>query len=702
MYNFQGIYCTDGEARDHSRISLSALDDMIWMASNGGRPTNVSHDIHKFAGWTIVNGLYMSHELSYVIGNTYIPESAEEKRMMLERRAAFFYYTMIENIEKYEQAFVEELVKRDIYNKEGKGKLLYNGIVLYGYAGITYRAFPILKDLIDDDGLVLLEALLEHFDYLGQGVFKCKHNFLTVLLHSFFRRRFSIHNNYNFGFLDKLFDVYNTGNHNVKIRLEDNLVGYAPSWQQCFEYEYWYGPKYNNDIENIPEGLVRYESNEVEKLFTDIKSTEFIWQKKDEGKQYQFEMEEVTEAEAPTLEKDTYACRYLHALYNFRDKEFNHFDGAIRCYSFDKMIQRIDTPMDKMGHQADYTKIFRIDGHISLDLWKALITQYLCSNNSVYDYFGIQRPFSRLEKEQQRKKTLQDYVPYLIEKGEGIRLFVSYHDKKQFDTTRCFCNFDSIELNDGQHDAIDFSSLEVKKALCKVGAEINFPQNIKVILVEDKFHTIPQIFHANPDCFEDVNNTMKGIRLLIDQHVRNNDDEVYSFSIGWNMDNRSVSISFMGHVIDLYQWFESFHDIPIAHKDFKKWLELQNVFIHKNGKDSPSPLEAKHIKEDGTLYFQHRHVLKDISINDLKQEPHVGMIAKIETDDKVLIELLNTGKIYFAPLFVVSDALDEKIGKSYFESDYSGVFHETRYILNKAKLISFVWTTAPKKLNIVE
>ena len=155
---------------------------------------------------------------------------------------------------------------------------------------------------------------------------------------------------------------------------------------------------FNEKVENITVEKEKYESDEVEKFYTDIKSTEFIWQKKDDGKQYQFEMEELRDVEAPTLEKNTYACRYLHALYDFNNKEFNHFDGAIRCYDLDSMIKRIDTTMDKMGHQACYTKIFRIDGHISLDLWKALITQYLCSNNSVYDYFGIPRPFPNRKK----------------------------------------------------------------------------------------------------------------------------------------------------------------------------------------------------------------------------------------------------------------------------------------------------------------
>jgi len=638
----------------------------------------------------------MSHELSYVVGNTYIPESKDEKEELQERRLAFFYKYMGEAIQKYKKAFIEELNKHKLYCVDGKGRWLYNGIVLYGYVEILYNAFPELKEHIDDDGLILLEHLLEVFNYCGQGVFKSKHNQLSVVLHSFFRRSYSIYNNYNFGFLDKLFEVYNNGNHSVKVRLDTNLIGYAPSWRQSHEYEFWYGPKYNDDIESIPEGLTRYESDEIDKVYTNIKSTEFIWQKKDDGKQYQFEMEEVTDAEAPTLGKNTYGCRYLHALYDFAHKEFNHFDGAIRCYDLENMIKRIDTPMNQMGHQAEYTKIFRIDGHISLDLWKSLITQYLCSNHSVYDYFGTPRPFSKRQKEKPRGHTLQDYVPYQIDKGDGIRLFISYHNTEGFETNRCFCKYDLIELKDGTYNAIDFSTLEVAKALWKVGAEIEIPIDVKVVLVEDNYHTIPQIFHSNIDCQEDLNKTLEGIRLLVNQHVKNGDDEIYSFSIGWNLEDHSVSISFMGHVFDIYCWLNSFENIPVNHEELKSWLEKQNYYIHKNGKDSPSPLEANHIQNDGILYFQHRHVLKDINMSDLKIDPEVGITAKIQTEDKVLIKLLNEGKIFFAPLFVVSDTKEETTGESYFRSPYSSIFRETRCVLDSVQLISYVWTTKHK------
>ena len=694
----QGIFCTDDVARDGTRFSIGALDEMVWQGSDGGRPSHLSHDAHRPVGWSTAKGLYMSHEGSYVLGSTYIPNDEKEGTWLQSLIKAFSYKTLSESTEPHMTAFEEELTHLGIL-REDIGKFFYNNIALYSYENILYAAFPELKECEDGDGLILLETLFNSFNYKGQGVFISKRNKLAILLHSFFRRSYSICNNYNFGFLEQLFEVYNNGNHSVKVRLEPDFIGFTPSWKQGLEYEYWYGPHYTDDIANIPEGLTRYQSDEIEKVYTNVQSTEFIWQKKDDKNLYQFEMEEVMTAEAPTMDKDTYGCRYLHSLYDLSKGEFCHFDGAIRCYDLEKIMARIETPMDKMGHQAKYTKIFRLDGHVPLSMWKSLITQYLCSNFSVYDYFGIPRPFQE-ESMEKPVKSLQDYVPYPINLGDGIRLFVSYHQEEQYDASRSFCRFDKISLADGQKfDSIDFSAIEVAKALRKVGAGINLPTDVKITRVADNVHNVPYIFHSDTNgCFKEVNNTLEGIRLLVAQHIQNNDDEIYSFTIGWNMDGRSVTVSFMGHVADLHQWLSSFVTIPTKRKDFQKWEEKQNKYIHTIGKDSPLPINAKHIKSDGILYLRHRPIIKDVHIHDAVTNEQGEMYGRIETKDEVLGELWYAGQIHVAPLFMINEVNDMSTGESYCDSLSSMIFHETQYEVKDFEIVSYVWTTHPVDL----
>lgn len=698
MTELQGIFCSDDVARDGTRFSIGALDEMVWQGSDGGRPSNLSHDAHRPIGWSIAKGLYMSHEGSYVIGNTYIPNDENESAWLQSLVKAFSYKTMVEAMAPNMTPFEQELTQLGII-RDDIGKFFYNNIALYTYDNILYAAFPELKNSEDGDGLILLETLLNRFEYKGQGVFIHKRNKLAILLHSFFRRSYSICNNYNFGFLEQLFEVYKSGNHSIKVRLEPNFIGYAPSWRKCHEYEYWYGPHYTDDIANIPDGLTRYQSGNIEKVYTNVQSTEFIWTKKADENLYQFEMEEVMKAEAPTMDKDTYGCRYLHSLYDLSKGEFCHFDGAIRSYDLEKIMTRIETPMDKMGHQAKYTKIFRLDGHLPLSMWKLLITQYLCSNFSVYDYFGIPRPFQE-ELNEKPVKSLQDYVPYPINKGDGIRLFVSYHQEEQYSTPRCFCRFDEITLADGQKFAsIDFSAIEVVKALRKIGVEISLPTGVKITRVADNVHNVPCIFHSDTNgCFKDINKTLDGIRLLVAQHVQNNDDEIYSFTIGWNMNGRSVTVSFMGHVADLRQWLSSFETIPTKRKDFQKWEEKQNKYIHKIGKDSPLPINAKHIVNDGVLYLRHRPIVKDVHIHDAATNERGEMYGRIETKDEVIGELWNAGQIHVAPLFMINGVNDMSTGESYCDSLNSMIFHETQYEVKDFEIVSYVWTTHPVDL----
>lgn len=697
MQKLFGVYCTDEAARDGSMLAVSALDDMIWMGSDGGRPLGVSHDWHRFIGWNMITGLYMSHERSYVVGNSFIPDNKEEYQELCKRRNFFWKGFMQDALDKTIDAFQMELSSADLLDKVGKWH--YNGIALYGYDDILFRAFPILKDVYKD-GMIALDNLLKYFDYLGQGVFSSKKNSFAVVLHPYFRWSQSICNNFNFGFIDKLFEVYNSGNQSVKVALDTSFIGYAPSYIPCHEYEYWHGPKYSEDIAEIKEGVCKYKTDAIDKIYNNIDSTEFVWQKKDDGEKYQFEMEEVMDSAAPTMGEDVYACRYLHAFYDFKSKEFNHFDGAIRAYTLEQILDRLDLSMDKAGHNAKYTKIFRMDGHIGLDLWKSLITQYLCSNRSVYEYFGVPVPFRKPEKTE-RKPSLQDYVPYILKKGDGVRLCVSYGDGISSQLGWSFCNFDIIELEDGEHDVIEFPTVEVVKALKREGALIDIPEDKALVIVEDYCNNIPTIFHGDgADLEQRIKITLRGLKLLVRQHVKNGDKDVYSFSIAWNIEGRSVLLAFMGHVCDIYDWLSSFDGVPIERKGFKKWLDTQNSYIHSHGQDSLNPIHDTHIQSDGVLSLLRRPARKDILMREIKKDGPIGYTATIEVPEekKYIAELLEGNKLQFAMSMQVLSAKEIGTNEDYIHSSKSGIFRECQYRI-EPKMLGFFWTTESRPVS---
>jgi hypothetical protein len=46
--------------------------------------------------------------------------------------------------------------------------------------------------------------------------------------------------------------------------------------------------------------------------------------------------------------------------------------------------------MTEFGRRSNYTKLFRIDGKLTLSDWKSLTTNYLQGNPLIYEYFGIE------------------------------------------------------------------------------------------------------------------------------------------------------------------------------------------------------------------------------------------------------------------------------------------------------------------------
>ena len=142
---------------------------------------------------------------------------------------------------------------------------------------------------------------------------------------------------------------------------------------------------------------------------TILTELEFFW--KSNNELHEFELEEVKDDLAPTL-TDTYGCRYIHSIYNKDNSEFQHFDGAIRSYSTELMSERRDSKMTEFGRKSDYTKLFRVDGKLSLSSWKSLVTNYLQGNPEIYEYFNLPKPsVKQVQPEENEKSPLEKVYP---------------------------------------------------------------------------------------------------------------------------------------------------------------------------------------------------------------------------------------------------------------------------------------------------
>lgn len=690
------IFNSDQVSRDGTRFTISALEDGVWMASVFGIPSNLSHDVHRPVGWAYAKGLYFEPTRVLTVGYFLIAVDEKDIASISKARQAFFANRQNREIAPHADKFKEILGR--LY-KEKEGNWFSCGMVLYGYKDIVLEAFPELANNIsaDKDGLVNLADLLNEFDYLAQGAFRKKGSDLGIIAHPYFRKSFSIYNNFHWKFLDELIALHKREGIASKIRLDLDYLGYAPSYLPAHEFEYWWGPKYNDDIADIQPGLTQHGSDEFERLYYSILRTEFVWTK--EGDLHTLELEEVRDQPAPTL-VDTYACRYVHSIFDKGKKGFNHFDGAIRAYDTELMLERVEKKITEMGRRSRYTKLFRVDGNLPLSDWKSLVTNYLQGNPQIYEYFGLPKPGVQTVADPEIQTPFEKYVPYSMNRGEGVRLYVSYHAKvDEQPHPRFVSSHDEITLEDGPQKAIEFFTIELRKVFQRLGVDLVLPNDCIFIIPEDYYSNIPCIFHGDVKTQQLVDDTVKCLKILLARLVTTSKREVLSTTLAWNIEDKKVVVSVIGHIADLSTWFNSFSRIPVSREDFKSWLTSQAKFIKSNGKGSVCPVLGKVICDDGTLYMKRRPVHEDATISFPDKTDPMRYELSIDEGKEDLANSVNDRKLFIAPTMILKKMLCEKSGQDYIESPYSVVLDDdAKQKLVSCKLISFHWTDKPRPI----
>nr|MDA3844740.1 hypothetical protein [Candidatus Kapabacteria bacterium] len=270
-----GIVNTDQINKYNHKLTISAMDYSVWATCENGVPTNIGHNIHNLIGWSKAVGLYFTPGLTYTIGQFFFAETDEEDKQIRNLGNNYYNKCLTNSIEPYENDFKKLL--GNYYSADGN----FHYIVCAAYIKkeISFNVFPKLKELSEKEknGLIYLSELLESFKYMGQGVFKDKKSDFLIFADPSFRKAFSRFNSFNFEFLDAIVELQKLTNVDIRISIDRDMIGYAPSLLESIEYEYWWGPAYSDDIANIKEGLAHYESDESEKLFNNTIRTEFYW-----------------------------------------------------------------------------------------------------------------------------------------------------------------------------------------------------------------------------------------------------------------------------------------------------------------------------------------------------------------------------------------------------------------------------------------
>ena len=402
MKSQTAVFTTDGVNRQNLLLPLSTLVESmestlakaIEWGMPYGAPANISHDLCRPCGWSEPRGIYIAKDRSRQVGFIHQPETEEEYDRILALRQQFMARTQADQSAPY----TEEIDKRVAKFASDARRFWHGEAAAAVEPGLAERAYPEFflpgSEHVDKDGLVDFAYLTSRARQIHPGVFHEPERDVLLFAHRYFRRSLSLQNSINGYVLGSFTATAQKEGVVARLRLDPNMIGHPGSARSQIELEYWNGPKYDDDIASIPEGVAEHKGSERDRFFSQIDRTQVWWKAAEtrggaDPRQFRtFEIEELVEDECPGLGGNAFGCRYAHAEYDLESKVVSHFDGAIRAYEPEAYFERIERRIDRAGKQADYTKLFRLDGTVSVTSWKRVLTDWYRGNSLVPEYLG--------------------------------------------------------------------------------------------------------------------------------------------------------------------------------------------------------------------------------------------------------------------------------------------------------------------------
>lgn len=660
------LICINSDAvnRYGFMITITALEKSLKEVYDKGMPMLIGHDFHRPIGWILPFGIFIEPKLSRVIASKMVAENGDE---------IFKVQNALQNFlgSKYNERFTDykdEFLKLLNGHLTDEYMVVDSGCVAIVDKGIALKMFSGIFDKSDDIGLINLKDLLSDFDYLGQGIFKNKYSPLALYAHRYFRRSQSRHNNFHFHFLDALLDLKDEKNLEIKLRMDKGMIGFAPSFHQIGELEFHYGPKYTDDISSIKSGISRYQTTQSERFYTDVSASEFYWKADENDKT--FEMEELKD-DPSFAEQDWYHCRYIHSIFNKENNEFFHFDGAIRSYDMESMLDRVGKDFLEYGRKAHYKKLFRVDGKIELNIWKSLITHYLQGNPLIYEYFGVAQELEKFRIEEQPLSKYEKLLPFKISKEEGLRLFISYHrPPTDIATGRYIDIFDVMSAGESPIYCLEHLILEVQRALQRVGGDLDIPADIVLTKCSDGFWNIPSIMHHGDDVQHLLFSTVEAFKNLFGSMIEKKADFNISLTLSFVFNGRIIRISSFGYIQNQLNWLYSNFPFEFSETGITEWVEKQRNYLNSFKRSDNDLLISQLVQNDGILYikripvsFTYEYVDDEIGLKYLIKFPKEGECEEYE--------LFNDGKIRPVLHMSIEKAVWADTKENYFNSKRS-------------------------------
>jgi hypothetical protein len=531
------VFASDAIARDNTKFTPGALASVLAQVREVGNPTFLSHDMHRPIGWNQATALYLEPGLARLCGFVHFAETADEGKQLVHAVGAW-YDRQVAGHQQHVQT-LRTLADDAVH---GKGSIVIAECVALHNAGVARRLCPKVFALEDDDGLIEVQGL----DRIGPGVYRLGE--FALFAHHYFRRALPPLNSLNSPFLTELENLDPALR--PRISLDPDLIGLAATRRPVIEHEYWWGPQFGEDLAAIEPGLVRHEASEGERMYHGISRTEFWWQSR-KG-EHIFEVEEVRDRETFSAYGGTYGCRYAHAVVSEATGTPSHFDGAIRTYTDERMVERLEVKLTEVRRDLPYHKLWRIDGDIPVATWKRLLSDYYRDNHLVGEYLGAP-PEARLGNMRGIRGAAD---PHSMAVGQpksrderlpiysGPRAVLSWHSHLELTEDRQVIPFRSI---DGRA-YVEMQTLNAVKQMRRLGASVWMADDVAVISPDDFYYNIAPIWHRNVGA---VSMTIVALRRLVAAWEDRGIDAVVSLALGVPSEDADLLIALAGPIGDV-------------------------------------------------------------------------------------------------------------------------------------------------------
>jgi hypothetical protein len=694
MKELLAVSNSDQVALDGTRFTVGALESGLDQWWRFGLPSHLSHDRHRPFAWAVGLALHIEPSLVRATNLIYVPETIEEQ----ERIAAAIHAQRTRCIDEEVAPHLPELESRLSKHLSGECDAHYANCVALVQPALARRAFADVFQCADEDGLVPLAMLSSKLNLRAPGVFE--RGGLLLFAHPYLRRSLSRLNSLNVPFLEALSEVEAREGVHARLCLDEHMVGLAETYSRRIEMEYWWGPRFSEDLTSIKPGVCRHEGDELLRLFHGVSATEFFWY--EQGGLRCLECEEIRDLPTVGVAQDAFGCRYVHCLVDPLQGTPTHLDGAIRLYDEASMLERMEVNLRHASRHTRYTKLWRVDGPLPVPAWKALVTHYYRDNRLVGEYLGGVDNSDHIAPHPvhatAESAPLSAYVPCNLEAGDGIRLALSYHERtEEAEQGHLVKPLQSLLCGSDDLPYVEADTVDLVKALRRMGEEVQLPDGVNLVAFEDTVINFPLLLHLGPRSPELANRTQKAIGQLCEAWIRRGDDRVVTYTVGIQYADRDVYISVAGHVQDLDAWLKSEESVcPADASRFGAWCEAAAKAVSavaREAKDIP-PLREM-LGRSGVLHFARRFTKP--SECHLRYEGNARAIIGdvcVEGCTQEVSQLIDCRKLRVSCAFLVRESTCSRCGaKPYHRCDCSkyldpGVVEE----ISDARLLGAFWT----------